>query len=93
MKPETTKNIVLGIFAGIAISLLWMEALKQMLKSGLITVEQFNHYLFRPMEFALALKERRFKETEKITEVWAEYEEVVTPFQLPQKKDEKDLVV
>lgn len=85
MKIETSKKIVIGAFALLAGSIIWVGLIKEMYQQGLISTDQFNYYLFRPMEFFVALNEGKFEKKEEIKTVWADCEEVKV-FELPEKK-------
>lgn len=85
MKIETQKNIIIGAFALLAGSIIWVGLIKEMYQRGLLTADQFNYYLFRPIEFFSALEEGKFENKDEIQTVWAECEEVKV-FELPEKK-------
>lgn len=85
MKIETQKKIVIGAFALLAGSIIWVSLIKEMYQQGLLTTDQFNYYLFRPVDFFVALNEGKFEKKEEIQTVWGECEEIKV-FELPAKK-------
>lgn len=70
------KKVALVGLGLLAFGVAWALIMKEMLKAGDITAEQFNYYLMRPIEFAAAYERGDFKKKEVIEEVFVEHEEV-----------------